>query len=206
MSHGRHIYSKSSDMSRVTMCVYTHSDHALPHWKCVLQCCAKCPCVNISYQETGDQYSDTHPSNTFHIYHLILCCTSLGRLTLNDKKDVCMCKQDSDSEQSTKIYTRKDLVMTEITISNFHTSFYISSIGKVGFHLPRVRIIGANNCGDSRQTAFKRRKLFQDVLCRRDYADMEVARFSNQIQSEYSGGNISVSIEGILLGHFSALL
>ena len=43
------------------------------------------------------------------------------------------------------------------------------------------------------------------MLCRHDYANRVVASFSNQIQSEYYGGNISVSIEGISLGHFSAL-
>ena len=55
-----------------------------------------------------------------------------------------------------------------------------------------------------RRTAFKRRELFQDVLCCRDYAERVVASFSNQIQSEYCGGNRSVSIEGISLEHFSA--
>ena len=50
-----------------------------------------------------------------------------------------------------------------------------------------------------RRTAFKRRELFQDVLCRRDYAERLVASFANQIQSEYYGGNRSVSIEGIAL-------
>ena len=55
-----------------------------------------------------------------------------------------------------------------------------------------------------RRTAFKRRELFQDVLCCRDYAERVVAKFTNQIQSEYYGGNISVSIEGIALEHFSA--
>ena len=55
-----------------------------------------------------------------------------------------------------------------------------------------------------RRTAFKRRELFQDVLCRRDYAERLVASFSNLIQSEYYGGNIYVSIEGIALEHFSA--
>ena len=43
------------------------------------------------------------------------------------------------------------------------------------------------------------------MLCRRDYSDRVVAIFSHQIQSEYYGGNISVSIEGIALKHFSAL-
>ena len=55
-----------------------------------------------------------------------------------------------------------------------------------------------------RRTAFKRRELFQDVLCRRDHAERVVASCANQIQSEYYGGNISVSIEGISLEHFSA--
>ena len=46
--------------------------------------------------------------------------------------------------------------------------------------------------------------MFQDVLCRRDYAERVVASFANQIQSKYYGGNISVSIEGIASEHFSA--
>ena len=43
------------------------------------------------------------------------------------------------------------------------------------------------------------------MLCRRDYAERVAASFSNQIQSEYYGGNRSMSIEGIALKHFSAL-
>ena len=54
-------------------------------------------------------------------------------------------------------------------------------------------------------TAFKQRELFQDVLCRRDYAERAVASFANQIQLEYYGGNRSVSIEGIALEIFSAV-
>ena len=37
MPHGRHIYPKASDTEKATMCAYYQSDHALPHWKCVLQ-------------------------------------------------------------------------------------------------------------------------------------------------------------------------
>ena len=43
------------------------------------------------------------------------------------------------------------------------------------------------------------------MLCRRDYFERLVAIFAHQIQSEYYGGNRSVSIEGIALEHFSAL-
>ena len=45
----------------------------------------------------------------------------------------------------------------------------------------------------------KPRKIFQYVLCCRDYYEREVARFSHQIQSEYYYGNRSVSIVGIAL-------
>ena len=73
------------------------------------------------------------------------------------------------------------------------------------FHIPHVQIMDTNNCGDSFQTTFKRRESFQDVLYCRDYAERVVASFSNQIKSEYYGGNKSVSIEDITLKHFSEL-
>ena len=68
----------------------------------------------------------------------------------------------------------------ETTVSDFHTSFYIPAIHKFAFHLPHVRILGTNHCGELRHTAFKRRELFQDVLCRRDYAERVVESFSNK--------------------------
>ena len=89
--------------------------------------------------------------------------------------------------------------MMETTISDFHTSFYKPAIQKLTFHIPYVRILGTNHCGEMRSTALKGHELFQDVLCPRDYAERLVAIFSNQIQSEYYGVNILVSIEGIAL-------
>ena len=74
--------------------------------------------------------------------------------------------------------------MMETTIYDFYTSFYIPAIQKLSFHLPHVRILGTNHCGKMRHTAFKRRELFQDVICRRDYAERVVASFDHQIQSE----------------------
>ena len=94
-----------------------------------------------------------------------------------------MRKQQLSPYKSTKIYTRKELVMMETTILEFNTSFYITDIQKLDFHLTHVRIIVTNHCVEMRHTAFKRRELFQDVLCRRDYAERLVGNFSNQIQS-----------------------
>ena len=57
MPRGRHIYTKSSDMEKATMCAYHHFDHALPRCKRVLRCCAGCPCINLTDQKTDNQYS-----------------------------------------------------------------------------------------------------------------------------------------------------
>ena len=96
---------------------------------------------------------------------IIVRCTDHGGIPLKDKKICYMYKQESSSDNSTKIYTRKGLVMMEKTISDFYTIFYIPSIKKLAFHLPHVRSLGTNHCGAMRRTAFKKRELFQDVLC-----------------------------------------
>ena len=73
--------------------------------------------------------------------------------------------------------------MMETTISDLYTSFYIPDIKNLAFHLSHVRILGTNHCGELRQTAFKRRELFQDVLCCCDYEERVVASFANKNQS-----------------------
>ena len=72
--------------------------------------------------------------------------------------------------------------MMETKNSDFHTSFYIPEIKSLAFHLPHMRILGTNHCGELQHTAFKRTELFQDVLCRRDYAERVVERFYHQTQ------------------------
>ena len=57
----------------------------------------------------------------------------------------------------------------ETTISDFYTSFYITAIQKLAFHLPHVRILGTNHCGELQRTAFKRRELFRIFLTDSDY-------------------------------------
>ena len=67
MPHGHHIYAKASDMANATMCTYPQYEHSLPHWKCVLWCCADYPCINIPDQETTKNHEETTPSIRFHI-------------------------------------------------------------------------------------------------------------------------------------------
>ena len=61
MPHMRHIYAKGYDIGNYTICTYPQSGHALPHWKCVLQCCAECPHINIPDQETNKNTRKQHP-------------------------------------------------------------------------------------------------------------------------------------------------
>ena len=121
-----------------------------------------------------------------------------------NKKKQCRLCEDSTYEIVTETnYTRKELVMMESSIVEFHQDIYIPAIQKLAFHLPHVRIIGAHHCVNTRQEALKRHSDFQDVLRHCDYAELIVARFSHQIKSEYYGGNMSVSIECITLEQFS---
>ena len=85
MPHGSHIYAKATDMVQATMCIYTQSDHALLHWKCVLRFCDDFPCINLLDQETDDHNSDTTQSIMFHIYHIIGRCTAHDGIKLKDK-------------------------------------------------------------------------------------------------------------------------
>ena len=87
-------------------------------------------------------------------------------------------------------------------IYDFHTSFYLLAIQNFALHLTHVCILGTNNCGAMLHIAFKRRELFQDVLCCRDYTERAVASFNHQIKSEYYGGNRTFSIQGIALERF----
>ena len=169
-----------------------------------MQYCANCTCVNLPDQEIDNQYSDTTPSIRFHIYNIIARFTDHGTIPLKDRKMCFMCKQEPSSEESTKIYTRKELVMMETIISGFLISFYIPAIQRLHFHLSHVLIIGKNHCGKLQLRAFKYRKLFQDFLCQPYYAERLVAQFSHQ-KNQNTMVKISVSIESIALEHFSAL-
>ena len=85
MPHGLHIYANEYDMAKAKMCAKSQSDHALPHWKCVLQCCYKYHSIYITDQETDDKHPNPSPSIRFHIYHSIACCTKHGMLHIHQK-------------------------------------------------------------------------------------------------------------------------
>ena len=97
MPHGRHIYAKAYDTAKEKCCEDSQSDHASPHWKCVLRCYARCPSINLPDQEIDNKYPDPSPSIRFHVYHLIAHFTKHGRLPLTDKKSCRKCQHDTAS-------------------------------------------------------------------------------------------------------------
>ena len=106
MPHERHINAKASDTSKATMCAHPQSDHALPHWKCVLRCCSYCPCTNLTDQKTDKKHEEITPSIRFHIYHIIGSCTAHGRIPLKDKKHVT-CVNKNIHQATLQKYTRE---------------------------------------------------------------------------------------------------
>ena len=182
MPHGRHIYAKSYDMAKARICANSQSDHSLPHWKCVLRFCVQCASINIPDQETDDNNSNCTPSIFFHVYHLVARCTKHGRIPLTDKKSCRECQHGTASGQSTKIYTRKELVMMETTISNFHQKHLFWQAITWRFILPMYKYWLQITVATLFEP-FLKPKNFQYVLCHRDYAERVVSSFSNKIQS-----------------------
>ena len=111
MPHGHHIYTKAYEMTKATTCAYPRSDHDFPHCKFVLRFCTNFPCINILDQETDNRNSGTTPSIWFHICHIIASWNAHSIIPMKDNKICCKCKQESSSDESTKIYTRKYIVM-----------------------------------------------------------------------------------------------
>ena len=109
--HGRHIYAISDYMAMAKICEHPQSLYSLPHWKYVLRCCSNRPHIDITYQESDKNHSNTSPSIHFHIYHLITQCTVHQRHPIYEEKLFHLCFQDPATVTPAKLYTRKELVM-----------------------------------------------------------------------------------------------
>ena len=62
-------------------------------------------------------------------------------------------------------YTKKESVLLETIISEFHNKYYIPEIIKLSIHLPHVCIIGTHHCGKERHEILKHLIKQHDVLC-----------------------------------------
>ena len=105
-------------MFMATMCACPPLQNALPHCKYVLHCCSNLPRIALPGQESDRHNSNTYPPIRIHVYHVISCCKLQGRLPLDETKMCCFCSQNLDSLTPTKVYTRKEFVMMEISIAH----------------------------------------------------------------------------------------
>ena len=77
------------------------------------------------------------------------------RLPLNEKKLCQLCEASTDSIVTVKLYTRKELVMVEMSIFEFHQHLYIPTIQKLTIHLPQLNTLVTHHCGNTHRDSFK---------------------------------------------------
>ena len=82
------------------------------------------------------------------------------------------------------MYTQKVLVLIETYIAKHFNMFYIIAIKKLVFYFPHVHILGTHHCFKEQCWAFKSRGSYKYLKCRRVYAEVLIAIFSEQIKSE----------------------
>ena len=114
-----------------------------------------------------------------------------------------MCSTDISSVTPVKVYTQKEQVLLETSISEFHEKYYTPAFQKLVYHFTHVHIFGTHHCGKECHESFKRCRKQHGVLWWSDYKDRIVSIFAHQIKSEYYGGNCYVSIGGIAVDNFS---
>ena len=66
--HDCHIYGTAADILMYKMCEYPPSQHAIPHWKCVLHCCSNLPIIYLTDQELDMHHSTASTSTRFNKY------------------------------------------------------------------------------------------------------------------------------------------
>ena len=127
-----------------------------------------------------------------------------GRRPIDKNKLFCLFFQYTATVKPEKLYTRKELGMTETYIADLSTRFYITEIKNLEFHLPHVRILGTNHCGNTWREELKCCSAKKDVLCNSYYSERVVDSFAHQINSEYYGINIYMCLLKAL--HWSTLV
>ena len=91
MPHGKHMLKTAYGMDVATMCAYKSSKYALPHWRCVLRCCAKFQIIDLPSPE-----SDQKNSNASTKICLIVHYTMHGGHPFNERKQCQLYEDYSD--------------------------------------------------------------------------------------------------------------
>ena len=94
-----------------TMCTFTYKHHGLPHLKCVLRFCDKCPSIFLPSQEANKDTTNMCPTIKFHVYQNVSNFTFHGRRQYHEQITWSLCSTVTSSDRAAKVYTRKDLVI-----------------------------------------------------------------------------------------------
>ena len=81
-----------------------------------------------------------------------------------------MCFTIPSTATTEKVYTGKDRMLLQTSITEFHEKFNITEIQKLAFHFPHVHILGTYHCGKEHHKEFKKTGTLHRVLCQLDYA------------------------------------
>ena len=57
-----YMFKIASDMAMAKMCAYPSFKYSLPHWKYVMRCCAKCPCIDLPNPESDQHNPNVSPT------------------------------------------------------------------------------------------------------------------------------------------------
>ena len=107
-------------MAMATMCTCPSQHHGLPHCKCVLRCWNKCPIIIITNQEINTYATKICSTIRFNVYCNVSRFSVHGIRPYEEWKIFSMCSTDIISVTPGKIYTKKELVLLETLISEFH--------------------------------------------------------------------------------------
>ena len=84
MPHGKHIFQIAFEMSMATMCAYPSSKYALPHWKCMLRCCAQYTRIDLPSPKSYQHNLNVIPPPFLCLSNIAYCIVN-GRQSFNEK-------------------------------------------------------------------------------------------------------------------------
>ena len=147
---------------------------------CNVLLCAMSICLSSNLE--SDQHSSNGiPKIRFRVYTLTARYTVHGRNPFNEKKQCKLWGSSTDSIGTEKTYTRKELVMMETSIVDFHQQFHIPAIQTFVLHLLDVHTIGTHHCGNLLLNSLNRRSVYHNVLCHRYCAELLLASFCTKL-------------------------
>ena len=106
--HMDSIYFRKNLTWLFQQCGHIHlKKYAVPHYKCVLCCCAQFTRIDITSLESDQHSSNVNPTINFHVYQNISCCTVHEIRPFNKDKECQRC------ESSTYAIVTKHIIQEE---------------------------------------------------------------------------------------------